>query len=152
MKKTNKTNPKQVTEDSGPKLPTDLSQALTTTPTAQASWEDITTIARMDWISWIDSAKQPETRKRRIKNACEMLASGKRRPCCYSVVPMDLYKALGDNRMAKSQWGKLTPIEKRKLISWVDSVKQPETRKSRIEKACEMLASGKQCPEVERET
>src|SRR5579859_3226228 len=146
MKKTNKTNPKQVTEDSGPKLPTDLSQALTTTPTAQASWEDITTIARMDWISWIDSAKQPETRKRRVKNACEMLASGKRRPCCFSVVPMDLYKALGDNPKAKAQWKDLTPIERRDWISWIDSDKESQARRRRTEKACEMIASGKRCP------
>ena len=32
---------------------------------------------------WITSAKQSETRTRRIKNACLMLASGKRRPCCF---------------------------------------------------------------------
>ncbi|MGH7939374.1 MAG: YdeI/OmpD-associated family protein, partial [Bryobacteraceae bacterium] len=40
-------------------------------------------IARRDWIHWIISAKQAETRTRRIKNACSMLAAGKRRPCCF---------------------------------------------------------------------
>ena len=39
-------------------------------------------MARRDWILWIVSAKQEETRRRRIENACDMLASGKRRPCC----------------------------------------------------------------------
>ena len=47
-----------------------------------ALWGDITPMARRDWILWIVSAKQEETRRRRIENACDMLASGKRRPCC----------------------------------------------------------------------
>jgi len=65
-------------------VPADLKKALATAaPRAQASWSDITPIARRDWIQWITSAKQSETRTRRIKNACSMLASGKRRPCCF---------------------------------------------------------------------
>jgi hypothetical protein len=35
-------------------------------------WSDITPIARRDWIHWITSAKQAETRARRIKNAYSM--------------------------------------------------------------------------------
>ena len=50
---------------------------------ARKLWSDITTNARRDWIHWITSAKQPETRARRIKNACSMLAAGKRRVCCF---------------------------------------------------------------------
>ena len=50
---------------------------------APALWLDITPIARRDWIRWITAAKQPETRARRIKNACSMLAAGKRRVCCF---------------------------------------------------------------------
>jgi len=45
--------------------------------------EDITPIARRDWIYWITSAKLSETRARRIRNACQMLAAGKRRVCCF---------------------------------------------------------------------
>jgi Bacteriocin-protection, YdeI or OmpD-Associated len=40
-------------------------------------------IAHRDWIHWITSAKEEETRARRIKNACSMLAAGKRRVCCF---------------------------------------------------------------------
>src|SRR4029077_3627435 len=40
-------------------------------------------LARRDWIFSISSAKQPETRTRRIEKACDMLASGKRRLCCF---------------------------------------------------------------------
>ncbi len=67
-----------------PEVPADLRKALATAaPRARALWSDITPIARRDWIHWITSAKQPETRARRIKNACSMLAAGKRRPCCF---------------------------------------------------------------------
>jgi hypothetical protein len=71
-------------EEPEPTLPPDLRAALATAePKARAVWEDITPIARRDWVQWINSAKQVETRARRIKNACSMLASGKRRVCCF---------------------------------------------------------------------
>jgi hypothetical protein len=65
------------------RVPMDLRIALAATPLAQAGWEDITPMARRDWIFSISSAKQPETRRRRIEKACDMLASGKRRLCCF---------------------------------------------------------------------
>ena len=65
------------------RVPVDLRKAFADAPMAQASWADITPIARRDWILWISSAKQPETRRRRIEKACDMLASGKRRLCCF---------------------------------------------------------------------
>jgi hypothetical protein len=65
-------------------VPADLRKALATAaPKARALWSDITTNARRDWVHWVISAKQPETRARRIKNACSMLAAGKRRVCCF---------------------------------------------------------------------
>jgi hypothetical protein len=66
-----------------PRLPTDLRKALAAAPKALAVWAAITPIARRDWIHWIISAKQSQTRARRIKNACSMLAAGKRRVCCF---------------------------------------------------------------------
>jgi hypothetical protein len=66
-----------------PKVPADLRKALAAVPKARALWSNITPIARRDWIHWITSAKQPETRARRIKNACAMLTAGKRRVCCF---------------------------------------------------------------------
>jgi len=66
-----------------PRIPADLRKALASVPKAQALWSSITPVARRDWIQWITSAKQAETRARRIANACEMLASGKRRVCCF---------------------------------------------------------------------
>jgi hypothetical protein len=66
-----------------PRVPADLRKALAAAPKARALWSDITPVARRDWIHWITSAKRPETRARRIDNACEMLAAGKRRVCCF---------------------------------------------------------------------
>lgn len=66
-----------------PRMPADLRKALFSAPKARAVWTDITPIARRDWIQWIVSAKRPETRARRIVNACSMLADGKRRICCF---------------------------------------------------------------------
>ena len=65
------------------RVPMDLRKALAAAPLAQAGWEDITPLAPRDWIFSISSAKQPETRRRRIEKACDMLASGKRRLCCF---------------------------------------------------------------------
>ena len=127
-------------------MPTDLRKALAATPKAKAQWNDLTPIARRDFISWIDSAKQPETRRRRIERACSMLMAGKRRPCCYSIVSFNLYTALAASPMAKVQWSDLTPIERRDFISWMDSAKQPEAHRRRIEKAFSMLVAGKRRP------
>src|SRR5438105_12236145 len=128
------------------KVPADLRKALAAAPKSKAQWNDLTPIARRDFISWIDSAKQLETRRRRIEKACSMLAAGKRRPCCYSIVSFNLYTALAATPRAKAQWSDLTPIERRDFISWMDSAKQPERHRRRIEKACVMLAAGKRRP------
>ena len=64
-------------------VPADLRKALAADPKARALWEEITINARTDWIHWIISAKQAETRARRVENACSMLAGGKRRVCCF---------------------------------------------------------------------
>jgi hypothetical protein len=66
-----------------PTVPADLRKALATDPKARALWAEITINARTDWIHWIISAKQAETRARRVENACSMLAGGKRRVCCF---------------------------------------------------------------------
>ena len=65
------------------RVPMDLLKALAAAPPAQALWVDITPMARRDWILWISSARQEETRRGRIEKACDMLGSGKRRVCCF---------------------------------------------------------------------
>ncbi|HTI50464.1 MAG TPA: YdeI/OmpD-associated family protein [Planctomycetaceae bacterium] len=72
-----------VEEEPEPQVPADFRQALSAAPQALAVWTDITPLARRDWIHWITSAKKAETRARRVENACDMLAGGKRRVCCF---------------------------------------------------------------------
>ena len=64
-------------------LPEDLKLALQSKPQLLAIWEDITPLARNEWICWIESAKKLETRNRRIEWGCLSLDEGKRRPCCW---------------------------------------------------------------------
>ena len=142
----NKTKPKPARAESEAKVPADLRKALAAAAAAKAKWSDLTPIARRDFISWIDSAKQAKTRTRRIERACSMLAAGKRRPCCYTIVSLDLHLALKAAPKAKTQWSDLTPIQRRDFISWMDSAKQPEAHRRRINKACAMLAAGKRRP------
>jgi hypothetical protein len=73
----------RIGEEPEPRQPKELHKALAGSPRAKAAWADITPLARRDWILWITSAKQSETRQTRIEKACSMLASGKRRVCCF---------------------------------------------------------------------
>ena len=64
-------------------LPEDLENKLLACASVVASWEDITPLARNEWICWVEDAKKVETRISRIERAIEELANGKRRPCCW---------------------------------------------------------------------
>lgn len=66
-----------------PEMPQDLLAAMNLSPEARQTWDDTTTIARLDWIHWITTAKQSKTRAKRVSDACEMLAGGKKRVCCF---------------------------------------------------------------------
>ena len=68
-------------------LPADLEAALKAEPAALATWQDITPLARNEWICWVTSAKKAETRAKRIRWGCENLSEGKRRPCCWPGCP-----------------------------------------------------------------
>lgn len=65
------------------KMPTDLKKALIADQKVLALWEDITPLARNEFICWVEDAKQAKTRARRIQRTCEELLEGKRRPCCW---------------------------------------------------------------------
>ena len=69
------------------KMPEDLQKALIQTPAARAVWEDITPLARNEWICWVISGKKEETRDIRIKKGISKLKGGMRRPCCWAGCP-----------------------------------------------------------------
>ncbi|MBX7449046.1 YdeI/OmpD-associated family protein [Mycolicibacterium sp. 3033] len=64
-------------------LPDDLKTALESNPAALTAWNDITPLARNEFICWVTDAKQASTRERRIRRTQEELEEGKRRPCCW---------------------------------------------------------------------
>lgn len=70
-------------QEPDPQQPADFASALAAQSAAVATWQSTTTLARLDWIHWIESAKQASTRAKRINDACNMLAQGKKRVCCF---------------------------------------------------------------------
>jgi uncharacterized protein YdeI (YjbR/CyaY-like superfamily) len=64
-------------------LPPDLHRALIANPVALEAWKDITSLARNEFICWVEDAKQEATRERRIRRTQEELEEGRRRPCCW---------------------------------------------------------------------
>jgi hypothetical protein len=65
------------------KVPADLKKTLLASPEALAAWEDITALARNEWICWTVSVKQEATRKDHVKRVVSELIDGMRRPCCW---------------------------------------------------------------------
>ena len=76
--------PKKISGGVAHALPADLKKALSADPKALAKWEDITPLARNEWICWTISVKTPETRKEHVKRVCSELKDGMRRPCCWA--------------------------------------------------------------------
>ena len=64
-------------------LPEDLQEALAADAAAQAAWEDLTPLARNEWICWTISVKKPETRRQHVDRVRSELKEGIRRPCCW---------------------------------------------------------------------
>lgn len=64
-------------------MPADLEKALVADKTALVKWEDITPLARNEWICWVESVKTPKKRKEHIHRTVSELKEGMRRPCCW---------------------------------------------------------------------
>ena len=62
----------------------DLQSALQSAPGVLALWQGLTPLGRNEFICWVEDAKQPATRQRRIVRTTEELLEGKTRPCCWA--------------------------------------------------------------------
>lgn len=62
----------------------DLQAAVESNPKTMALWQGLTPLGRNEFICWVEDAKKPATRQRRIERTCEELLEGKKRPCCWS--------------------------------------------------------------------
>jgi hypothetical protein len=49
----------------------------------QKIWEDITPLARNEWICWTITVAKPETRAKHIVVMRDKMLKGERRPCCW---------------------------------------------------------------------
>ncbi len=68
-------------------VPEDLEKTLSANPEVLEKWNDLTPLARNEWICWTTIVKKEETRKAHIERLCEDLLKGKRRPCCWPGCP-----------------------------------------------------------------
>ena len=66
------------------KIPNDLKKAIDSSTVTKKIWEDITPLARNEWICWVISGKKSQTRSIRINKTISKLKSGMRRPCCWA--------------------------------------------------------------------
>lgn len=64
-------------------LPSDLRIALDSDKSALKTWEDLTPLARNEWICWTTFVKKEDTRKEHVNRVINELKKGKRRPCCW---------------------------------------------------------------------
>ena len=77
----------QVTPDwPEPDIPADLAAALAGAPQKiRDIWNDITPMARWEWVRWVNATANPATRQRRVEVTISKMNNGKRRPCCFDL-------------------------------------------------------------------
>lgn len=69
-----------------PEVPSDLAAALENAPDAiRDVWQDITPMARWEWVRWVNATANPVTRQRRVEVTISKINNGKRRPCCFDL-------------------------------------------------------------------
>lgn len=68
-----------------PDIPADLQAALDDAPDVADMWNDVTPMARWEWVRWVQATKRAQTRARRVEVSIEKLRNGKRRPCCFDL-------------------------------------------------------------------
>ncbi len=67
-----------------PVIPPDIKKGIVTNPLVSSQWKRITPLARWEWLRWINSTANADTRKKRIDVSVSKLSHGERRPCCFN--------------------------------------------------------------------
>ncbi len=67
-----------------PEVPLDMKKALVSKKEIHKLWNDITPMARWDWVRWVRAVKTQETRNKHIDVMMSKLGRGMRRPCCFN--------------------------------------------------------------------
>lgn len=73
----------RIDEEPEVRVPADFRDALERAEGVKALFEDVTPMARREWVRWVASAKQEKTREKRIVVGIDKLSKGMRRPCCF---------------------------------------------------------------------
>jgi len=68
-------------------VPDDMREVITADSVLLALWEALTSLARNEWICWVETAKKAETRRNHVERFSNELKEGKRRPCCWPGCP-----------------------------------------------------------------
>jgi hypothetical protein len=69
-----------------PDVPSDLEAALAQAPQRiREIWDDITPMARWEWVRWVNATANRATRQRRVDVTISKMDHGKRRPCCFDL-------------------------------------------------------------------
>ena len=84
-------------------LADDLRAALDDATDLAETWDDITPMARWEWVRWVNATRNADTRERRIEVSLSKMRAGKRRPCCFNL------SSCTDPELSKN--GKLLGIE-----------------------------------------
>ncbi len=74
---------KDISDGTVHKIPDDLKKALSSDAKSLTIWEDLTPLARNEWICWTTFPKQQKTREEHIRRVVSELKEGMRRPCCW---------------------------------------------------------------------
>ncbi len=64
-------------------IPGDVLNILKSDDQLLIRWNELTPLARNEWVCWITSVKKDETRQKHIKRMQEEVLNGKKRPCCW---------------------------------------------------------------------
>ena len=67
--------------------PDHLRDALAADAVLKAKWDNLTDLARNEWICWMTSPKTDATRAKHFGRLKEEVLAGKRRPCCWPGCP-----------------------------------------------------------------
>jgi len=87
-----------------PEIPEDFAKALKmASEKVKEKWQDITPMARWEWIRWVNATGSMDTRAKRIEVSISKLNGKHRRPCCFNLA------ACTDPELSKS--GRLIDIK-----------------------------------------
>jgi hypothetical protein len=67
-----------------PTIPADVQKQIVMSEDTKPLWDRVTPMARWEWLRWINSTANPDTRQKRIEVSRSKLLNGMRRPCCFN--------------------------------------------------------------------